>query len=185
MLPHRPTPSRHAPGTETVLASGLLAALLPLLACGVTDLERDAEAFVQTSELEYTLRETEGGEGLEAEIPFRYDNRSAAPICMDHCNGAYGIGLVDESGETVWSAIVPLCLSPDPITIEPGETFRDTLHLFHGLEANRLPKIEGGPEGVYRIDVASASRSASGDGCGGESVPEDERRSNLFRLVRG
>lgn len=185
MHSHRPSLPSDTPGPVAVLAAGLLAALLPLLSCGVTDLDRDAEAAVQTSELEYTLRETEGGDGLEAEIPFRYDNRSAASICMNHCDGAYGIALVDASGETVWSAIVPQCLSPDPVTIDPGETFRDTLRLFHGLEANHFPKIEDGPEGVYRIDVASASRSASGDGCGGEPVPEDERRSNRFRLVKG
>lgn len=177
---HR-VPDSLAPGTPVVLVA-LVAVVLPLLACGLTDLGRDDQAPVQTSELEYTLREAEGGGALEVEIPFRFENRTGDEICLTNCNGGYAVALVHDAGERVWSPVLPACLSA-PITIEPGETFRDTLEIFHGLEPHRFPKFEGDPEGIFRLDIVAAGHPGSGTSCRRE-LPAEERISNRFRLVR-
>lgn len=148
---------------------------------GVTDLERNGEALVQTDALTYTLRETPGGRGLEAEIPYRYENRTNSTICMENCRGSFRVGLVDDSGEIVWSPIVLLCRST-PITFAAGETYRDTLHVFHGLESNLHPQFEGDPEGTFRIEILSAG--GPGESCQTDEVPRDLRVSNSFKLER-
>lgn len=48
-----------------------------LLACGMTDLDRDTDAPIQTADLEYTLRQT--ASGLEAEIPYEYTRTGPGP----------------------------------------------------------------------------------------------------------
>lgn len=181
-----PVPIGRRPPEGRAAAATLLAVALSVsfLACdGVTGFERDGSALVQTSALEYTLRETGDGRALEAAIPFRYENRTAATVCLTNCNGAYAVALVDESGEVAWSPVLPQCLSP-AITIEPGETLRDTLEVVHGLEPNLFPKFEGDPEGIFRLDLVAASRGGAGPSCGGERLPEDERTSNRFELER-
>lgn len=182
-----PVPSERRPPAGRAAAATPLAVAVCLffLACdGMTGFERDGSALVQTSALEYTLRETGDGRALEVAIPFRYENRTDASICLTNCNGAYAVALVDGSGEVAWSPVLPQCLSP-AITIEPGETLRDTLEVFHGLEPNLFPKVEEDPEGVFRLDVVAASRGGSGSSCGGERLPEEERTSNRFELERG
>lgn len=168
------------------------AAILGLLltaACGVTDLERDTEAPVQTSELEYTLSETAGGDALATRIPYRYRNPTDAPLCMSHCQGAFFIGLDRKVGEDswrrAWSPIVPLCLSETPIRIAPGGTYRDTLRVFHGLRDDLHPKIDADLIlGIYRINIVAASRLTGEGQCGTEEVPVDLRVSNPFELKR-
>lgn len=167
-----------------LLPRGLSAAALLLAAVvaggcdGVTDLEPDAAVSVRTDAATYTLRETPDGRGLETDIPFRFENGTITAICMAHCRGAFEIGLVDASGDLVWSPALPACLSSPPIRIPAGETYRDTLAVFHGLDPSRRPRFEGDPEGTFRVDVVAAR------GCGGEEVPAELRTSNAFELVR-
>lgn len=148
---------------------------------GLTDSERDEGALIQTDALTYTLQEAPGGQALKAEIPYRYENRTNSTICIENCRGSFSVGLMDESGEIVWSPVVPLCLS-QPITIAAGESYRDTLHVFHGLEPNLHPKFKGDPEGTFRIDIMAARRN--GESCGAEQVSRELRVSNAFKLER-
>lgn len=169
----------------------LTVALANLPACGITDVERDTEPPVQTSELAYTLRETLDGRALEVEIPYRYENRTDAPICISHCNGAFSWHLEKRIREhlwkSVWSPIVPECLSRPPITIGVGETFRDTLRIVHGLREKVHPKMDVDElEGIYRIDLTNAARfsSSSPEFCGGRQLLKEQRISNRFVLRR-
>lgn len=157
-------------------------ALLVVTACGVTDLERDTEAPIQTSRLEYVLREIREGDALATKIPFRYHNQTATAICITHCSGAYGIVLhkLTPSGwRQVWSPVIPACLTKPPITIEPDDSFRDTLQVLHGVRENLHPKLDVGEfEGTYRIDIPAAAH------CGADRLAPENRVSNPFRLER-
>lgn len=175
---------------ELPLRRGLL--LLPLLvagalagACdGVTEVERGAEPLVRTDAPTYTWQETRSGDGLRVEIPYRYENRTNRTIFLPHCRGGFLVGLVDESGDLVWSPILLMCASHPPIAIAAGETLHDTLRVFHGLEPNSYPRMEGDREGVFRIDVMAATWSDDGGSSRGEVIPPHLRVSNPFELVR-
>lgn len=170
-----------------VIAVSLLVAAT-LSGCGVTDVERDTNAPIQTDRLEYTLRPSDDGRALETEIAYAYENRTNAAICMTHCNGHFSIALEKRRGddwEAVWSPAIPECLTRPPITIDPGETYRDTLAVTHATPADAGPKIRAAElEGVYRIAIPAVSRLSSPDACGGPQVPERERISNRFVLRR-
>lgn len=173
--------------SQRVIAASL--GLLLTAACGVTDLERDTEAPVQTSELEYTLQETMNGDALSARIPYRYTNPTDAPLCMSHCQGAFFIGLDRKAGDgswrRAWSPVIPACLSESPIQIAPGGTYRDTLRVFHALRDDLHPKIDADPIlGIYRINIMAASRPTGEGQCGTDEVPVDLRVSNPFELNR-
>lgn len=166
----------------------VLVALIGVSACGVTDVERDTGAPIQTSDREYVLRDTTNGDWLRASIPYRYQNRTQDPICMTHCNGAYFVRLekrVMDEWVPAWNPVLPLCLSHPPITIQPGATLRDTLLVTHGTREDTRPQIDASDlEGVYRLDVTAASRLSSSDQCGDEQVSKQDRVSNRFVLKR-
>lgn len=162
--------------------------LLGLAACGVTDLDSDPEAPIRTSRSEYVLRESGDGATLEARIPYRYENRTDAPICMTHCMGLFSIRLeklVAGEWRFAWAPAIPECLSRPPITIEPGGSHRDTLTVVHSTDRDAYPRIDADEfEGVYRLAIPAASRLRSPEQCGGRPVPEGQRASNRFRLTR-
>lgn len=170
------------PTSRTPILLGTLA----LSACGVTDLERDTEAPIQTDRLAYVLREATDEPTLRATIPYRYENRTAASICMTHCGGAFAVALekrITDEWVWVWSPPLPDCRTRPPITIEPRGAFRDTLRVTHVTREDAGPKIKALDfEGAYRMVIPAASRLSSPGECGGEQVPEQQRISNRFVL---
>lgn len=107
---------------------------------------------------------------------------------MTHCRGAFSVALEKRvAGEwtSVWSPAIPACLSRPPIVIDPGGTFRDTLHVRHAAGDDVAPEIRASDlEGVYRIVIPAASRLSSPERCGDQQLPKEERVSNPFRVRR-
>lgn len=177
-------------GGHTTIASTLAgtAALTAALAaaCGSPlGFERDVEAPIQTSRLDYELREVD--RGVETDIEYEFRNRTSAPIFIVNCNGSTGVRLEKLiGGEWVgaWGNTTPDCLSP-PIVIDPGQAVTRTLSVFGGHPGcGCAPQFSFEErEGIYRMVLVDVLDSFDENlSPFGTQIPEEERVSNRFRL---
>jgi len=140
---------------------------------------------IRTDTLEYELQPS--GVGLTLDIPYVYTNRTGRTVYIENCQGGFAMWLdrkVGDGWRTAWSPTLLLCLS-QPIVIEDGATFADTLHVWGALPGQNVgPAFDTDDlDGVYRIVWGSAF-FFSRDDVYGSQLPLDARISNEFILHR-
>lgn len=174
-------------------------ALLPilaaaaLLACGGTtapvdrlDEIVDGDAPFRTGQPAYVLQAEPLG--WETRIDVVFTNPLAEPAYFVNCNGATGVLLqrrADGAWHTVWSPVLPACLSA-PIAVAPGGEYRTTVHVFGGYPGGNLfPRFEAPPApGTYRLVWTDVVTSYHDRGQGfGDPLPLELRASNPFTLT--
>jgi hypothetical protein len=135
---------------------------------------------------EHELRRS--GEGWAGTIPYRYTNRSGAPVYLVNCNGDVSPGmqrLVHGTWSDWWIPATNLCLSP-AVVIPPAATYSDTLHVMIApSDGIFLPElVAGGDTTRYRLiwHQALSSFDASARPFG-PAVPIEHRASNAFVLT--
>ena len=114
---------------------------------------RDRTASFQTDELNYQLRA--GPIGYEVEIGVVFTNLSPATGYFANCSGATALTLEKFEGGnwvTVWSPILPACLSP-PVIVQPLTSARMNVAVFAGYPGcSCSPKFTtSDPTGLYHI----------------------------------
>lgn len=149
--------------------------------------ERDAAAPAQTDSLAYRAS-TAAGE-FRTGITVQYRNVTAERISFPHCNGAFWYGLqkrVDGAWVDAWSPDLPMCLSFEPIAVEPGATVTLRFGVYSGPKGSNFSSqflANRWPPGVYRIDIAAARHGFDAPtSTFGRQVPVDARVSNAFVL---
>jgi len=169
--------------TAPIVQSGLrtLLAVLPALGCmgceDSTGLSNDSHRLIQTGALEYNLEWD--GIGFKTEIPYTFSNRTRKTIYLTNCGGQFGLYLerkadtgwerkIATAWKVAWAPVINDCLS-EPIVIEKGATFFDTLWVWGALPGHNVsPTFDvEDPSGTYRIVWARPAF-----------------RSNQFRLRR-
>ena len=148
---------------------------------GFLDLGGDREVDFQTGRAQYTLRATSGG--LEVSIPFTYTNRTGRRTHVLNCNRIAPPHLekwVDGVWVFAWGMATPDCVSV-PIPIPDGETYADTLPVFHG-RGEVYPKFRLQPlDGTYRLVWDAVRWSEDGSLFAiGDTLPLSFRASNSF-----
>lgn len=128
-------------------------------------------------------------------IPFAYRNARAEALYHPTCRPSGGPPTVAVMIERLdggiwvpaWSQALPQCLS-DPLVIQPGETFRDTLEVvLHPQDSIHPGILVPGQdvEGTYRLVWTQLLRTYDPDGYPfGEEIPFPERASRSFGLSR-
>ena len=148
---------------------------------GFLGLGGDRETDFRTDRTQYTLTATSGD--LEVAIPFRYTNRTERRIHVLNCNGIAPPHLEKRVGDEwvfAWGMATPDCVSV-PIPIPDGETYTDTLPVFHG-GGNVLPQFSFDPlDGTYRLVWEAVRWSEDGSLFAiGDTLPTRLRASNSF-----
>jgi hypothetical protein len=146
---------------------------------------RDQSALFQTDSLHYTLRASPAG--YQATIGVAFTNKTGRTAYIVNCNGSTSMvleRLVDGRWRSVWSPLIPLCLSA-PITVAAGLTYQTRIGVFGGYpESNVFPKFDiPDPTGVYRAvwrDVLSTYQDRLPFG---DPLPLESRISNRFSLT--
>lgn len=120
---------------------------------GPLSVERDPDAPVQTVGTRYQVHESGGATTVK--IPYTYSNLNEDTVYIVNCGGIVLPTLQKRQGTSwvqAWSGVTPLCLSA-PITIPPGATFVDTLHVRGWPRGgNAYPQFEAAEvEGIYRL----------------------------------
>lgn len=136
----------------------------------------------QTSSDRYAVAiDEEGYPNVEDEIPMAFINPTDETVYMIGCKRPpMPILLKSEGDEWVvaYAAAELACLSP-PFTVQPGEVFRDTLHLYAFFRGQSiLPDFKTDVDGTYRL-----VRSIYADPEGDHPLDEELRTSNAFELV--
>lgn len=161
-----------------------LAVLASSVATGCDESPADTELpLIQTDHASYTL--TAFAWGLATEIDYRFENRTAGPVFIENCYGSFGIALDRWAGGRwvgVWSAVTASCRS-EPIRIDPGEVFADTLDLSGGWPgSNRVPRFDSAEmDGTYRLRWGVGNVQVR-DRIGLRPLAEEYRVSNAFDL---
>ncbi len=171
-------------GTARILAVSCAALAL---ACGDPTLPRDLDAPIQTNKLAYELREN-GDQVQTAEaIEMVFTNRSATPIYIGNCNGAFPVMLQKLEGAswlTIWSPDVTIC-SSKAIVIAPAGSLTTRVQpqgTYPDFHWNPQSETQIG-HGTYRLIIRWVYSSVDGAGLvTGNQVPQDQRLSNRFRL---
>lgn len=174
---------RHVFNTAYRTAGSLAIAGMILLAACSDPLSRSSGTALETDRGSYTVEVSDGQ--LAVDIPWQFTNPTDGTVYIVNCN-RIAPPLVERNVDGIWEAaytpIVPQCLS-DPITIEPGETYRDTLVVRAGLpEGNLNPVWQGPIEGTFRLQWGPRSSYAEGTAGFGELLPLEQRVSNEFML---
>lgn len=174
--------------------SGLKVAMLEVVtmsACsGVVGLS-DSQRLIQTEAASYQLALVGEGrnQGLEASIPYTFENRTGGTVYLPNCRGDFALRLehATENGwEAAWSPIQLACLGP-PIVIQPGSLYSDTLYVWGGLPGtNGHPQFSSDdPSGTYRIVWIDAVSEYHEDRRPfGPQIAHEFRISNQFELRR-
>jgi hypothetical protein len=140
---------------------------------------RGTGPLIQTGASEYELEQI--GEALRVDVPYVFENRTAALVHLQNCLGGFHLHLERSEGVEwlwAWSPALFACLS-STIVIDVGETFADTLHIVGFLPGSSSgPQFDrADPSGTYRF-VWDAARTASGD-----TLAFGDRVSNPFVLT--
>lgn len=150
-------------------------------------LDSDAAALMVTDAAAYQLVSGPSGEVM-AIIGYTYSNRTGRPVSIPNCLGdvpPHLEKLVEGTWVVAWGAPTLDCLSP-PVTIQPGEQYRDGVRLrAWPPDSDVRPKFVVDPiEGVYRLVWADAvwNYDASGPPWG-DPLPLAQRVSNRFDLL--
>ena len=144
-------------------------------------------APMRTSASAYQLRSD--SPGLVTEIPYRFTNRSGAPIYLTNCNGDVSPALQRERGgkwEDAWWPTMNECLSP-PVVIPAGGSYADTLTLMVDSHHKEIYNELASSDGSRRYRLVWHQALASFDGNArpfGERVPIEQRVSNPFVLKK-
>jgi len=166
--------------------SSILGILIFLVGCDLPfGLGQDDEPLLQTQGEEFELRDPSGGP--QATIPYRFVNRSGSRVYLVNCQGDVRPHMDRREGGKWVQAYAPLrllCLS-QPVVIEPGAEYFDTLNVFRGeLIDPGDPQAETPDlEGTYRLRWEIALSSFDGDSYPfGEPIRQGFRVSNSFVL---
>ena len=110
-----------------------------------------------------------------------YTNPTDRTVYMTGCKGPSKPTLQKQEGRDwvpAYSPVELMCLGP-PTVIEPGESYRDTLHVSGYLPGqNVAPTFKTEVEGTYRL-----VRAVFSDPDGKQPLPDSLRISNLFEMV--
>lgn len=160
--------------------------LMIALACSSSGVSDPNQPMMVTDASEYDV--VIGEARIEARISFQYANRSGRTIYFPNCNGVIAPILQQWNGlEWVfaWGSPQLDCLSP-PVVLLPDEVYEDTLTVSAGTPGSNIyPQFQVSElSGKYRLLWLNALGSYDPDGPPwGESLPENLRSSNEFRLV--
>jgi hypothetical protein len=149
--------------------------------------ERDLAAPAQTDSLVYHASSPSGE--YRTVITVQYRNVTAERISFPHCKGDFAYGLqqrVDSAWVDAWAPDLPMCLSFEPIAVDPGATIALRFAVYSGRQGSNLyPQFYGNrwPPGIYRIDIGAARHGYdASDPVSGRPVPVEARVSNAFVL---
>jgi hypothetical protein len=141
---------------------------------------------LRTDAFAYTLHASAGG--VEGKIAFTFTNPARHAVHIVHCNRVMSLHLEKRVGNawvTAWTPVVPMCLS-EPIVLQPGQVYHDTVHVFGGYPAsNFYPKFTvADVPGEYRLVWDAVLKSFNPRGASfGEPLPLAQRTSNAFTLA--
>ena len=159
------------------------------LACGApTGPASDAAALMVTGSASYQLIRGPR-ESVRTTIEYVYSNRTGQAVSIPNCNGDVTPLLekfVDGAWVVAWDAPKNDCLSP-PVTIEPGEQYRDAVRLRgYPPDGDVRPRfLVSSIEGEYRLVWPDAVWDYDDSGPPwGESLPLHQRVSNRFALLK-
>ena len=169
----------------------VLAVLSGACSAGVTELDRETEAPLQTDRLTYNLRHPEGGSDAPAMvvIPFTYRNDTGQTVFQLSFCGTPVRPTVFRATEAGWipamNRAVNDCLSVTGLPIPPGHTYEDTVRF------RPAPDLLGSRSvsGVYRLSWAHwvvhdfHEPGDANPGDYGVVLPEEETVSNRFRVL--
>lgn len=123
-----------------------------------------------------------------AKVEYRFTNSTGGTVFLVNCLGAYGVRLErweSDAWRTVWTPALAACLS-DPIVIEGGEVWADTLSVVGALPGTSgFPSFEASdPAGTYRLVWEAALSSYQATAPFGDPLPLEQRTSAPFDLYR-
>ncbi len=141
--------------------------------------------MLQTDTDSFTLSLADGPY-YRADIPYRFTNRTGAPVYVVNCNGDVSPSLDrydDDRWSLAWSPEMNGCLSL-PIVIESGASYADTLRFAAGIDGNlSFNQIEWSRDSAtFRLNWVQALSSFADTLPFGPQIPLEHRVSNPFTL---
>lgn len=177
------SPLQRAPSRRLLVGLALVAAA----ACdSTTEPPSPINAMIRPDTTAFLVTVQEGW--ASADVEYRFSNTTGGTVYLVNCLGAFGVRLdrwESESWRTVWSPALPACLS-DPIVIEAGEVWADTLAIVGALPGTSgFPSFDApDPAGTYRFVWEAALTSYQPAAPFGDPLPLEQRASAPFDLYR-
>lgn len=166
--------------THIMRTGGVLALVLVLYGCGSSTTSSETQ-LLQTGQASYPLVADQSG--VEVTIDYTFSNQTGYTVYLPNCRGGYFYRLERLEGGAWVSAWNPdqfLCLS-EPITIEAGQTFSDTIRIWGTQGDPAFERVNAG--GTFRIVWAGAVTAYAEGPLSEALLPLEHRVSNAFELL--
>lgn len=160
----------------------------------VAPVSRDTGAAFQTDSLTIHLAKTAMATGTgvanvySGAVTATFTNPLPDTAFVVNCNGFSMVfleKLVNTSWVTVWSPVIPACLSP-PIVIKPGAQRATGVYVFAAAKGSRVGAMPIGTDtvpGIYRLEFQDYVSPYRDTFPFGTVLPLSQRVTNRFRIL--